>query len=347
MTFKNTLFLYASIFLLLAIVVGFVISSSSDAIEKFDREDKGIESLNTLQERQKWIGRIDAVGTERAYEEFKKMYASDRFKIQHTMAHVMGELLYEKKGIEGLTTCDSSFAFGCYHSFFGRAISEEGMDAIPKLDKACVKKYGPGGTGCLHGIGHGIIEYLGHDKLVTALEACRLTTQVNPLFGCTSGVFMEHNIPIIISAEKIQSKIREPNNENPYEPCNTIVPKEFRKSCYFEIGLWWKHVLDADFEKLGMLCKKIPEAEYRELCYLGVGTVVAPTSNFEAEKAIRLCEEMPDPRPILLCRAGASWVFFAVPEKRFLAQTVCKNPEQSDELYCLLKSDLFNGKDND
>ena len=345
MTFKNTPFLYAFIFLLLAVVVGFgIFFSFFIDIKKNTDPLNIIPEFDSAKERAGWSKRMNEIGVEQTYAEFKEENASRHFSIQHFAAHIMGELLYDKKGIKGLTVCDSAFAFGCYHSFFGRALSEQGMEVISDLNNACLEKYGPLGTGCLHGIGHGLVEYIGHNKLVAALNACTMTTQVNPLFGCTSGAFMEYNNPIIITAENIYSDERKLDKSNPHEPCNTIVPEKFRKSCYFEIGLWWKQVFGEDYAKLGKLCQEIINMDYQESCYLGIGTVIAPSSDFDVKESINMCKKMPDDTAELTCRAGASWIFFAVPEQRSLAPAVCEGLEENDKNRCLLKANLIGEK---
>lgn len=301
-----------------------------------------------LDTRRHWLERMEEIGSAKAYEEFKKTYAHENFGTQHSLAHVMGELLYEEEGIAGLAVCDSDFAFGCYHSFFGRALSEQGLEVIPELDKVCVDKYGPLGTGCLHGIGHGLREYMGEDKLVEALEACALTTQLKDLFGCTSGVFMEHNVPIVITDDAAPyTTARKLNPENPYEPCNTIVPTRFRKSCYYEMPQWWNQVVNFDYKKVGELCAGIEDKEESKSCYLGAGNVAAPSAQYNVAETIKRCNLMPDEEGVLLCRSGASWSFFAEPTARHLSPELCKGLGPEVESQCAKESDLIGNSEKD
>lgn len=290
-------------------------------------------------EREYWTDRMNEAGALGAYEEFKETFASSHFSLQHLNAHLFGELLYRKLGIEGIAVCDATFAFGCYHSFFGQALAEHGMAAVAQLDEACIEKFGEYGTGCQHGIGHGLLEYFGHSQLLAALEGCTLTTQVQKLFGCTSGVFMEYNVPIIITPEFAKTEVRA-LNENPYAPCSTIVPERFRESCYYEMGQWWDKVYYGDYAKIGELCEAIALPEEREPCYLGTGNVAAPSSDYDVESTIEKCESMPTKEGAFLCRAGASWSFFAVPERRELAPLLCEGLGQ-DSYRCAQKSDLI------
>lgn len=293
--------------------------------------------------RDYWLQEINSLGAEAAYDKFKKTYAEKNFGIQHTLAHLMGELLYETQGIKGLAVCDSNFAFGCYHSFFGKVLSEKGLSIIPELDKVCVNKFGPLGTGCQHGIGHGLREFMGPDKVVDALEACTLTTQLKELFGCTSGVFMENNVPIVMSdTESPRTEPRRLDPKNPYEPCNTIVPKKFRKSCYFEMPQWWNQVYHFNFAKVGELCSGIVDKEESKSCYLGAGGVAAPSSQYNVEETIKRCDLMPTEEGVFLCRSGASWGFFSEPSVRNLSPQVCKGlREEEMEHKCAKESDLI------
>ena len=333
---------------LLAVIVIALFFVNFGAGQKKDVTDGATAIKNPLNTRNYWLAQINDLGAAKAYEKFKETYAEENFGTQHSLAHVIGELIYEKEGIPGLAICDATFAFGCYHSFFGRALSEQGLEVIPELDKTCVEKFGPLGTGCLHGIGHGIREFMGPDRLVDALDACTLTTQIKELFGCTSGVFMENNVPIVITDDaEPYTAARKLNSENPYEPCNTIVPEKFRKSCYYEMPQWWNQVFNFDYSKVGELCAGIPDAEQSKSCFLGAGNVAAPSSQYNVAQTIKLCDLMPSEEGVLLCRSGASWSFFAEPTARNLSPELCKGLGPEVESQCAKESDLIgNGEKN-
>ncbi|MDP2735120.1 MAG: hypothetical protein Q8P12_02850 [bacterium] len=305
-----------------------------------DNAPRGDAGLDPAKEREHWTGLIDTKGAAAAYEDFKETFADSHFSLQHLNAHLFGELLYRKLGIEGIAVCDATFAFGCYHSFFGQALAEHGMAAVEQLDRACIDKFGEYGTGCQHGIGHGLLEYFGHRQLIAALEGCTFTTQVQKLFGCTSGVFMEYNVPIIITPEFARTEVRELDGEGPYAPCATIVPEGFRESCYYEMAQWWDKVYLGDYAKIGELCQGIALLKEQEPCYLGTGNVAAPSSDYDVASTIEKCEAMPTSEGEFLCRAGASWSFFAVPERRELAPLLCEGLGQ-DAYRCAQKSDLI------
>ena len=295
----------------------------------------------------RWSSRIAHVGPLQAYQEFKKTFGGEAFNVQHLAVHMMGEVLYRALGLEGLLYCDSSFAFGCYHSFFGLALAEHGEQVILQLDEVCVKKFGPFGTGCQHGIGHGTLIFSGmsEDGLIRALKLCKKTTQVNELFGCTSGVFMEYNMPTLFGVESAERDLRTLNLEKPYAPCDSVVPYQLRNSCYYELPLWWQRILKDQYTKLGRLCGKVKNKEYQVNCFLGLGGAAALDKRYDVERTIFACRKMPSKEFELVCRAGASWSFFAEEEHRRKSSELCRSLDPERHKKCIKQSDLIkNGK---
>lgn len=245
-----------------------------------------------------------------AYDEFKREYASAPFAAQHETAHTIGILLYTSSGLSGISICDESFAFGCYHGFFGRVIADKGAGVVPDLAKKCREQYGAQGTGCEHGIGHGIMEYTGRDKLLEGLELCKKTGQVNELYGCTSGLFMEYNRLMTFRDGAASVDERPIDMKDPLAPCNSIVPAPYRTSCYFEIGLWWKGQLGADYETIGNLCTKAATQAERNACYRGWGTVVAESVDHNPAEAKKTCGLIRAPSGADMCTLGVASRFF-------------------------------------
>ncbi len=279
-----------------------------------------------------WQEQISALGPAGAYDKFKREYSKVHFSAQHLAAHVMGELIYETVGLPGLAICDPAFAFGCYHSFFGRAIAEKGEDIVKELDRQCVSRLGPGYTGCQHGIGHGLMEYFGSRRLAEALRECERTTVIHPLLGCTSGVFMEYNTPIVIGEQTSQS-LRE-LSPDPLDPCPSL-QENFRPSCYFELAAWWHNYVD--YGEMGRLCARLDAASVREACFLGIGYIVVPFNEYRIKPSKTDCQKMPTSDGGVLCRAGAWWSYFAVPEQRSLADDMCADLTALERSRCLEK----------
>jgi len=77
---------------------------------------------NRIESQEYWSAKIKKSGPEKVYKEFLEINKDNDESIQHGNAHTFGGVLYEEIGKEGLSICDSSFSFGCYHEFLGTAI---------------------------------------------------------------------------------------------------------------------------------------------------------------------------------------------------------------------------------
>ena len=328
-TLKITHLVKAKPIIFLSIVFFLVVFSQSNlfsAGNKNNATDLGSEAFqNEHPNREYWSQRIDRSGTAAAYLEFKAQALSRSLGIQHSLAHFIGELIYNKSGISGFLTCDTEFNYGCYHGFFSAVLGDKGLPVLKDLNKSCEDKYGTLSSPCKHGIGHGLLSYFGRNKLSEALSYCHQTNQQDPRNGCSAGVFMEYNISTHFAASNGVNDIRALNTDNPHEPCNTTVAKEFRQSCYFEIGLWWREVYTGDFTKIGRLCQEISVPEERDACFVGLGIVIAPTTNYNAGEVIALCKKMPDLDGELKCRSGAYGVFNGLEVTKELAPKICED----------------------
>ncbi len=291
-------------------------------------------------DRERWTLAMQKNGAQSTYQEFKKMNSESPFREQHLATHLIGELLYEYEGIDGITICDASFSFGCYHGFFGTSFADQDISLVPKLNQKCVEAYGPLGTGCQHGIGHGILEYMGYEQLTEALEVCKQTTQLIPILGCTSGVFMEYNTPLTISDTNARTEPLLFDTKHPYGACNEVL-KEFQKSCYYELGQWWRSI-GISYNRMGTLCNEALSEDNRKYCLLGVGTIIGPTEQYSVTSSIQQCSVMPE-NAQTLCRAGASWSFFASGQYKEQAHELCEGLEYNEQEQCLVEADVTNG----
>ncbi len=245
---------------------------------------------------------IKKLGGEGAYASLKSSAIVNESSVQHTTAHIFGESLYAEKGKNGVSVCDSEFDFGCYHGFFTAAVKKEGLSVVLPLDVVCQTTVEP--SACQHGLGHGILEYMGHKKLDEALLICTRTNQPDPVAGCTSGVFMEYNVPLMKSDFGYEVVAR-PLGKDPFVPC-TDVAERFKTSCYHELGQWWYQVYSGQFERMGILCDSVKPEEERRTCFLGIGKTIGPAAGYEREETIEICNKMPESARDT-CFSGAAW----------------------------------------
>lgn len=291
-----------------------------------------------------WKSQIEAQGSVAAFALFKERNEKAPSERKHFSAHVFGAMLAETKGVEGITACDASFGFGCYHGFFSKIISTGGEAFVQKLDQACVATYGPFGTGCQHGIGHGILEYVGYQRIADALALCKQTTQKVPLLGCTSGVFMEYFSPLLERDGVLVQGTRSFDVNHPLAPCDTVLD-EYKESCFFELGHWlYTTQRQSDSARPGVVCAEVPLAS-RPYCFLGLGDSAGPANRYNIAEATAYCDQFTgDARTY--CRAGVSWSMFANPAYRTQASQACQLPAEADTARCKVFADLTLGQAN-
>lgn len=289
-----------------------------------------------------WEARIRLTEADEVLEEFKKENNLRPFSERHSQAHRFGETLYETIGIDGVTICDNSYGFGCYHGFFGRALSEKGFSILIDLDKACIDKFGVGGQGCQHGIGHGLLEYVGYKNVNKALEECAKLEWKKPLLGCQGGVFMEYHFPITVKGEKIVTAIKNVEKDNPYDPCSSV-PKKFRISCIFSLGEWWKRSNQMSYKEIGELCSNSLTPEEINICYKGTGygIAVANVSDLNIKSDIEDCNKISggNKNSNIYCRSGIFWALWNVEEHKKFAPETCQGLGEDIDI-CLKEGNI-------
>jgi hypothetical protein len=288
-----------------------------------------------------WTQEVTSSGAAAAYEEFKERTSVLPENRQHFAAHVIGSAIGEAVGPDGIKVCDASFGFGCYHGLFSDVIARGGATLIEQLDAACVEAYGQLGTGCQHGIGHGILEYVGYDHVNDALALCKKTTQVVPLLGCTSGVFMEYFSPLTGPADALVPSMRTLDPAHPYAPC-TDVPKENQASCYYELGGYLR-TSGGSVAMAGKTCSGL-SGSARENCVMGAGTLAMHVNGNDVTRAHAECAAL-SATDQLFCRAGVRWAVFQIPERRSEAAIGCAYADPVLEKKCETLGDLTHGLD--
>lgn len=288
---------------------------------------------DTAAYRAVWDRYADEHGIEAAYEMFKEYNAQAPADERHFAAHVIGDVIYEHVDLDGVAVCDPSFGYGCFHGFFGVVLAAEGADVISELDDVCVSRFGEGGTGCQHGIGHGILEFVGYNRIDEALRLCDETTQYAPTLGCMSGVFMEYYNPLVARDGVFRNEVRPLDRSDPHGVCNEVDPK-YQPSCYFELAAWWNANVTGDYEQMGAWCSDVADPGNRALCTVGIGNAIAVRNNYDAGAAVAHCDDaMPDALDPW-CRAGGYWALYANPAHRANAPEMCDGLDTSEQKTC-------------
>lgn len=294
-------------------------------------EEEFMSSRQIKELKEELTRRFKETPPEVLYEEIKNQ-KTENVVLPHIAAHIFGELLYTKYGVSGVTFCDEGLVYGCYHGFFDKAIADKGMEVLSELNKACIDKFGERYFGCQHGIGHGIAEYMGEERLTGSLSLCERIGAASLPFGCFGGVFMEYNFPAMYEVLKGKEPIREYSERvGAYEPC-TSIPAEYRPVCYFRLTEWWEVVFEKDYRRMGEFCQGLTGKE-GEACFLGIGAGAPVTNKYSVEETLEVCRLMPSSEGQLICKNGAYWVFSASGRKP-LAEEICAGIPSEEEKVC-------------
>lgn len=287
-----------------------------------------------------WYERIKDAGGEDAYRELASAVADLSPQHQHEEAHAFGGALFAAEGVQGLSVCDASFSFGCFHEFLGRAIAALGLSSVPELNERCFQELSDSPLSCQHGIGHGIMAHLGYDDeaLRESLALCRDLAHADSIGGCYGGVFMEYNVQTMLGED---GRIR-PMGEDAQYPCS-VLPEEYGAACYFWQPQWWRQVLveqgepDASvhYAQIGMWCEGAPARFLRE-CFEGIGNNIPPDAGFDGARARELCEAATNnPERQLYCKSlAANSLFVGGAGKTGDALALCEGLSGEAAAYC-------------
>lgn len=242
-----------------------------------------------------WEERIRALGAGEAYAALSSEAKALGPQEQHVAAHDFGSALYRVLGTEGLGICDAQFSFGCYHEFLGRAIADLGLASVAMLNDECFAALTESPLSCQHGIGHGVIAFVGYDDdaLFEALDVCRDLPRNDSIGGCYGGVFMEYNLQTMLGTE---GRVRPAHEKSLQYPCN-VVGEDFSSACYFWQPQWWRQYvrergvedLGEVYRQIGSFCRDAP-MPYRRTCFEGIGNNLPADAEFDPRRLKEMCE---------------------------------------------------------
>ena len=222
----------------------------------------------------------------------------------HLLGHAVGDELYKQKGLQGIAVCTNDFRNACSHSIVVGLLLEKGESALPDITQAC--RQAPGGSGaytmCYHGLGHGILAYVGYN-LDRAITLCKKTGTQGEAPQCIGGAMMEiisgggHN-PELWARERVKYLIK----DAPLTPCmSAIMPADGRIFCliYITPYLWEAAGADIgnptskDFSNSFKFCDALPadDGAGRDACFGGFGKEFIAFAN---DRDIRNVDQMND-----------------------------------------------------
>jgi len=289
--------------------------------------------------RQTWLGIVTKCGGPQSYALFKQYVAPVDPKCQHNLAHTFGDALFDAEGIEALPVCDVSFAMGCFHGFFGRAIQLSGIGIIKDLESSCYRDLStvPARV-CVHGIGHGLLNLAGYtpDGITRALTECdALVARPESAHDCAGGIFMEYNTNMLTDL------VPRPMPASPAVPCDSA-RADVQGICYFWSAQWWPDVLPHDakypmstFVQAGALCRTYAGNHLRD-CFEGLGRVTGPAAKFDETLSGTLCDAAAgnDSTADLYCRAYTAARFYFAFYASARALSLCAPFTGDDKRVC-------------
>lgn len=204
----------------------------------------------------------------------------------HEFAHTIGNAIYKQMGLDGITSCDATFAYGCYHGVTEDLLRVEGTDSILKTQKRCLEIYPPKVnnlyTGCIHGMGHGLLtrEELNVGR---ALRDCDLLDKQYRNY-CYDGVFMENGF-------------LEPNRKFDSESFWNFCT-ELNDAYQYNCGRYQAQILLSVFgnniEDIGRECSNAPNNVFKTTCAESLGYFISQKTSGKMKEIINLCGEISD-----------------------------------------------------
>src|SRR3989344_9098905 len=270
----------------------FKIGSQKD--NTLNSEIVSIKTVRNIDEQVKLYTKlIERVGPEQAQEDLLR--SGLPFDGQtHLLNHTVGDYLYLKYGVAGLSQCKDYFLSSCYHGFILHAIADGGMNKVAEVFASCYKEGSTVYIQCTHAIGHGFLANAGYKNLTQALKICdeAISTIPNfPAFNCYDGVFMENIWAVHDGKPSPDRWIKEDDMEY---PCN-----DKRIDAKYLFGCWSNQpslvfqLSGGDIKKVADVCSKIKNSGYQETCFNGLARQIHPLTSGEVGKTFELCGLMP------------------------------------------------------
>lgn len=248
--------------------------------------------------QQKKIKEFSKKNPEETWKYLKRTFFVDGQVIgnPHELAHIIGNEIYRQYGLEGITSCDRTFGFGCYHGVTEKMLLELGRDSVPEVERQCIEIFPPSKTrnytGCVHGMGHGLLTWEGLD-VRSALQDCdMLSIEYRPF--CYDGVFMEYSF----TAPDAYLK-------NPWQHCDSL-PSKYHFNCARYQGPLFMQNFGRNFTLSGKLCFNASSVKLRDTCIKSLGHYAAQRATGNLNKIEDICKLIEKDEGKYLCKIGAS-----------------------------------------
>lgn len=262
-----------------------------------------------------------------AWNYFKNNYTTNLIG-SHDIAHYIGAAIYDEKGLDGLKSCDTSFAFGCYHGLLEEMIVEKGINNLPEAVRVCQDLPFSTQITCYHGIGHGVLSHFKYN-LSPSLTECDDLFSSNFQHYCYTGVFMENSL----------AGYKRTTLTNPLWPCNSVDDK-YKEACFGYQMIPLSNLYSNDPVKIAQVCQKADKEEYIQSCIRGLAEMVTQQNISRPDQIVKICQSL-DGNYSYNCQIDAAEEFVFQKQSYDLAKIDFCGPLLGDwKSQCLSKIDL-------
>ncbi|HYU64913.1 MAG TPA: hypothetical protein VEK36_01420 [Candidatus Paceibacterota bacterium] len=251
----------------------------------------------------------------------------------HEFAHIIGNVIYKQQGLKGIAVCDNTFAFGCYHGVTEELLKEKGTAVITEVEKECLVIFPPeksqNYTGCIHGMGHGLLSWFAYD-IPKALKACDVLQNQYRNY-CYDGVFME-NAGEGTGTDRF-------SKDDPWQFCRGL-DSQYQYNCaryQSEIFLSQFKTID----KIGEACGKGPTPIMIKICFESIGYFAAQRAQGQPDSIRQSCAMIANEPGENTCLIGAAreTIFQAYANWQNVSSQLCSELAGSWQQECI-KSNL-------
>jgi hypothetical protein len=247
----------------------------------------------------------------------------------HDLAHLLGANIWQKEGSLGMSICDESFAFGCYHGFAEEALKDN-LDKLPALAKSCESvgtiRSGPWAS-CIHGLGHGVASYFRTTDLNGSLKACDVLSVGNNY--CHDGVFMEFTTNAPAAFYKSHLSL------DPLYPCTDLLP-QYQSTCGRNQPYVMTKYLGNTIPQNAVICDKSENTDIKKSCFNTLGLMTTQSSGGDVEKIETVCRQIKNQEAQAQCITSAAieLIFQQLPNWQTNAPKLCQGLKGSDQQTC-------------
>lgn len=279
---------------------------------------------------------ITRVGPEQAQEDLYKSGLPFTGET-HLLNHTVGDMIYEKDGLAGITKCRNYFLESCYHGLLLKVIggsADKDIEEVTQIMQHC-EAAGPSVPAqCAHGIGHGYVAAVGYANLDRGLKQCEVLAEkvpAFPLYNCLDGGFME-NIWAVHEGEPSPERwVKEADN---FYPCNDprLQSPAYGDPCWSNQPSLLYQRFQGDLKKVGEICLIVTPGTLQSTCFNGLSRQIHPLTKNKLDKVISHCAELPSAWQSY-CRTTIVTAAFSVGD-RSLPFELCAQADGEEESVC-------------